>query len=75
MARDAIIHGLVEVDVTRGRDLLRADSERAGAGMSFTAFVVATLARAIAADPKVQAYLDWRRRRVVFHDVDVVTMY
>jgi hypothetical protein len=42
--------------------------------MSFTAFIVASLSRAVASIPQVQAYRDWRGRLVVFHDVDVVTM-
>ncbi len=36
--------------------------------------MVACLARAIEAHPKVQAYFDWRRRLVLFKDVDVVTL-
>jgi len=69
-----VIHGLVEVDVTRARELSRRLSERDGTRLSFTAFLVASLARAIEAAPRVQAYRDWRRRLVVFHDVDVVTL-
>jgi pyruvate/2-oxoglutarate dehydrogenase complex dihydrolipoamide acyltransferase (E2) component len=69
-----IIHGLVEVDVTRARELLHQMSASDGTRLSFTAFLVASLAQAIAANPKVQAYRDWRRRLVVFHNVDVVTM-
>ena len=69
-----ITHGLVEVDVTTARELRRRLSERDGTTLSFTAFLVASVGRAIAATPKVQAYRDWRGRLVVFHDVDVVTM-
>ena len=69
-----ITHGLVEVDVTRARALRHRLSEPDGTALSFTAFLAASLARAIAANPKVQAYRDWRGRLVVFHDVDVVTM-
>jgi pyruvate/2-oxoglutarate dehydrogenase complex dihydrolipoamide acyltransferase (E2) component len=73
-SRRHIIYGLVEVDVTKARELVRLLSARDNTKTSFTAFVVASLARAIACNPKVQAYRDWRRRLVVFHDVDVVTM-
>jgi pyruvate/2-oxoglutarate dehydrogenase complex dihydrolipoamide acyltransferase (E2) component len=73
-AKRHVIFGLVEVDVTRARAHLRAESERGEKKISFTAFVVASLARAIAANPKVQAYRDWRGRLVIFYDVDVVTM-
>ena len=69
-----IIYGLVEVDVTRARELRRLLSTRDNTDISFTAFIVASLARAIASNPQVQAYRDWRGRLVVFHDVDVVTM-
>ena len=69
-----IIYGLVEVDVTRARELERHLSARDNIKLSFTAFIVASLSRAIASYPKVQAYRDWRRRLVVFHDVDIVTM-
>jgi pyruvate/2-oxoglutarate dehydrogenase complex dihydrolipoamide acyltransferase (E2) component len=68
-----IIYGLVEVDVTRAREIVR-DQATDGKKLSFTAFIVASLGRAIAANPRVQAYRDWRGRLVVFHDVDVVTM-
>ncbi len=73
-ARRHIIFGLVEVDVTRARQFLRDLSAREGSKLSFTAFLVASLARAVAAYPKVQAIRDWRGRMVVFHEVDVVTM-
>ena len=69
-----ITYGLVEVDITKARELRRLLSARDDTKVSFTAFVAASLARAIACNPKVQAYRDWRGRLVVFHDVDVVTM-
>ncbi len=69
-----IIYGLLEVDVTKARELRRLLSARDNSKISFTAFIVASLARAIASNPTVQAYQDWRGRLVVFHDVDVVTM-
>jgi len=73
-SRRHIAYGLVEVDVTKARELARLLSARDSTKISFTAFIVASLSRAIACNPKVQAYRDWRRRLVVFHDVDVVTM-
>ena len=69
-----VIHGLVEIDVTEARRLLRRRSEELGVKLSLTAFLVASLGRAVAAAPQVQAFRDWRGRLVVFHDVDVVTM-
>jgi len=69
-----IVSGLIEVDVTRAREILRELAESEDAKLSFTAFVAACLARAVQANLKVQAFMDWRRRLVLFSDVDVVTM-
>jgi pyruvate/2-oxoglutarate dehydrogenase complex dihydrolipoamide acyltransferase (E2) component len=73
-ARRHIIHGLLEVDVTVPRQILRQTSGADGRPLSFTAFLIASLARAIQAHPSVHAYRDLRRRLVVFHEVDVATL-
>lgn len=73
-ARRHVIYGLLEVDISRARTLLRDLSEQTNTRISFTAFVVTSLGRAIADFPAVQAYRDWRGRLVIFRDVDVVTM-
>jgi pyruvate/2-oxoglutarate dehydrogenase complex dihydrolipoamide acyltransferase (E2) component len=62
--------GLIEVDVTRARRLIRARKET-GEGLSFTAFVAACLARAVAEHPEVQGYRDLRDRLVSYRAVDV----
>jgi pyruvate/2-oxoglutarate dehydrogenase complex dihydrolipoamide acyltransferase (E2) component len=64
------MHGLVDVDVTEARRLL----EVASPPWSMTAFVVATVARAVAAHPEVHAYRDWRGRLVRHRHVDVQTL-
>jgi pyruvate/2-oxoglutarate dehydrogenase complex dihydrolipoamide acyltransferase (E2) component len=66
-----IIHGLVEADVTRARELLRATAGQDGRPYSFTAFIIASLARAVERHPAVHAYRDLRGRLVTFHEVDV----
>ena len=64
-----IIHGLVEVDVTQARKEIKKQS------LSFTAYLVACVGRAVAQDAKVAAYRNWRGQLVIFHnDVDIVTM-
>jgi chloramphenicol O-acetyltransferase len=65
------IHGLFEVDVTAARQALRAHRRDTGEDLSFTAFVIGCVARAVAADPAVQAYRDLRGRDVIFPEVDV----
>ena len=72
--RKHAIHGLLEMDVTRARQVLHDHKVRTGEGLSFTGYIIACLAKAIEADRHVQAYLDWRNRLVIFDDVDVNTM-
>ena len=66
-ARQYTIHGLIEVDVTAARERLAGEPQK----VSFTAFVVATVARAVAEHPQVNARRTGRRL-VLFDDVDVV---
>ena len=69
-----MMHGLLEVDVTRARRLLREHRERTGERLSFTAFVLACLGKAVAAHPEVHALRDWFGRSVLFDDADVTTI-
>jgi pyruvate/2-oxoglutarate dehydrogenase complex dihydrolipoamide acyltransferase (E2) component len=71
--RRHMVHALLELDVTRARERIRGEAS-AGGRLSFTAFLVASLARAIAEDRRLHAYRDWRGRLVLFEDVDVVTL-
>jgi pyruvate/2-oxoglutarate dehydrogenase complex dihydrolipoamide acyltransferase (E2) component len=64
------MHGLLEVDVTEANRLVAAPDPP----LSFTAFVVAAVARAAAAHPEVHAYRDWRGRLVSHGHVDVGTI-
>ena len=73
-ARRHMVHGFVEVDVTRARQIIRRHEHDTGEALSFTAFVIAAAARAIAANKHLNAYRDWRNRLVVFDDVDVATL-
>ncbi len=72
--RRHMVHALLELDVTRARRIIRDREEATGERLSFTAFVVASLARALDADRRLQAYRDWRGRLVLFDEVDVVTL-
>lgn len=72
--RRHMVHALLELDVTRARERIRERGATEGERLSFTAFVVASLARAIEADKRLHAYRDWRGRLVLFDEVDVVTL-
>jgi len=67
--RKDLIHGLVEFDVTDARKKL-GELEAAGHPLSFAAFVLYAVARAVDADRIVHAYRR-RNRLVLFDDVDV----
>lgn len=69
--RKDIIHGLLEIDVTHAHELLR-QRKADGHPLSFTAFLIHAVARAVDEDRVLHAY---RRRRqlVLFDDVDVNT--
>jgi pyruvate/2-oxoglutarate dehydrogenase complex dihydrolipoamide acyltransferase (E2) component len=69
--RKHLVHGLVEVDVTHARDLIHCHKAATGESLSFTAFVIGCLGRAVGENRMVQAYRNWRGRLVLFDDVDV----
>jgi pyruvate/2-oxoglutarate dehydrogenase complex dihydrolipoamide acyltransferase (E2) component len=65
------MHGLLEVDVTEPRAILRAHQARSGESLSFTAFLTICLGRAVDEQKAVQALRQGKRKLVVFEDVDV----
>jgi pyruvate/2-oxoglutarate dehydrogenase complex dihydrolipoamide acyltransferase (E2) component len=68
------IHGLIEVDVTEARRRLHDYAARTGEKLSFTAFILVCLGRAVDQDRRVHAYQDWLGRLVLFDEVDVTTL-
>jgi pyruvate/2-oxoglutarate dehydrogenase complex dihydrolipoamide acyltransferase (E2) component len=66
-----IIRGLVEIDVTRARQLIREHKARTGESLSFTAFLAVCVAHAVEMNKSVQAYRNWRHQLVLFDDVDI----
>ena len=69
-----MVHAILEFDVTDALALMRAQATSERERLSFTAFIVASLARAIDEDKRLHAYRDWRGRLVLFDEVDVVTL-
>jgi pyruvate/2-oxoglutarate dehydrogenase complex dihydrolipoamide acyltransferase (E2) component len=66
---------LLEVDVTEARHFIRGHKARTGETLSFTAFVLACLGKAVDENKYMHAYRDWRNQLVLFHEVDVTTMF
>jgi len=73
--RRHMVHGLIEVDVTDARELIREYERRASEKLSFTAFVIYCLSKAIEDHPHVHAYRDWRNRLVIFEDINIISMF
>jgi len=70
-----LIHGLVEMDVTEARRSIQAHAARTGEKLSFTAFIMACVGRAVDMNKHMQAYRTWGEKLVIFEDVDVNTMF
>ncbi len=68
-----MMHGLLEVDVTKARAYLREEKARTGEHPSFTAFIIACLGRAVDEHKDVHALRDGNRHLVLFGEVDVLT--
>src|SRR5579859_1968766 len=63
-----MIHGLIEVDVTWARELLREQKAKTGESLSFTAFIITCLAKAVDENKSLQACHKGSKRLVVFND-------
>jgi 2-oxoacid dehydrogenases acyltransferase (catalytic domain) len=68
-----MIHGLIEVDVTRARTRLREHQAKTGEALSFTAFLMACLGKAVDEHKAVQAFRQGRKQLILFEEVDVMT--
>ena len=68
-----VIHGLLEVDVSRARAYLREHQAKTGEALSFTAFLIACLGKAVDENKAVQAMRLGRKQHILFEDVDVMT--
>ena len=69
-----MMHGLIEVDVTMARAFLRDHKAKTGESLSFTAFLIACLAKAVDENKAVQAFRKGSKHLVLFEDVDVYTL-
>lgn len=69
------IHGLVEFDITLARERLRRHNLQTGENLSFSAFFLACLGKAVDADRNMHAYRAGFRRLVLFDEVDVNMLF
>ncbi len=64
------IHGILEVDVTVPRQMIREHKQRTGEGLSFTAYIITCLAQAIAWHPRLNAFRKGGRM-ILLEDVTI----
>jgi pyruvate/2-oxoglutarate dehydrogenase complex dihydrolipoamide acyltransferase (E2) component len=69
----SMIHGLIDVDVTKAHKFLQDHKANTGESLSFTAFIITCLAQAVDENKSLQAYRKGSKHLVVFDDVDVAT--
>lgn len=71
--RKPMIHGLLEVDVTKARTYLQNHKAETGEHLSFTAFIATCLARAVDENKSLQACRKGWKHLVLFDEVDIAT--
>lgn len=69
------VHGVVEFDVTRARETIRQHKVQTGEALSFSAFLLTCLGKAIDMNKQMQAYRNWRNQLIIFNEVDVNTLF
>ena len=72
--REPMIHGLIEVDVTRAREFLRNHKAKTEESLSFTAFIIACLGKSVNENKSLHACHKGRKHLVIFDEVDVSTL-
>ena len=73
--RKHTIHGLVEFDITQARDSIHQLKAQTGEALSFSAFFLACLGKAIDQDMQMHAYRNWRNQLIIFDEVDVNMLF
>lgn len=73
--RKHTVYGLIEADVTAARQFIRQHKARTGETLSFTAFLVTCLGKAVEQNKYMHAYRNWRGQLVLFDEVDVTSMF
>ncbi|MFW9924115.1 MAG: 2-oxo acid dehydrogenase subunit E2 [Candidatus Thorarchaeota archaeon] len=65
--------GLLEIDVTEARRILKTYKEKTGKNISFTGWIMRCLGVAVSEHKEVHA-LRYRRKLIIFNDVDISVM-
>lgn len=73
--RKHTVHGLTELDVTLAQETIRQQKAQTGEALSFTAFFIGCLGKAIDQDKQMHAYRNWRNQVIIYDEVDVNTLF
>jgi pyruvate/2-oxoglutarate dehydrogenase complex dihydrolipoamide acyltransferase (E2) component len=73
--RKHTVRGLIEADVTGARQFIRQHKAKTGKTLSFTAFLIAAVGKAVERNKYMHAYRNWRGQLVLFDEVDVTSMF
>lgn len=66
--------GYIEIDVTKGRELIKKYEKEKGIKISFTAWIAKSLSKVIETNPRFNSYRKGRNKIIVFEDIDIITM-
>jgi pyruvate/2-oxoglutarate dehydrogenase complex dihydrolipoamide acyltransferase (E2) component len=69
------VHGLVEFDISCARESIRQHKAQTGEALSFSAFFLACLGKAIDLDKQMHASRNWRNQLIIFDEVDVNMLF
>ena len=69
------VHGLAEFDITQAREAILIHKAHKGEALSFSAFFLACLGKAIDLDKQMHAYRSWRNQLIIFDEVDVNMLF
>ena len=70
-ARKHNVHALIELDVTKARELISQYKDKTGMALSFTGWIATCVAKAISKHKELNSYRHGKRKTIVFDDVDI----
>ncbi|MHA1202675.1 MAG: 2-oxo acid dehydrogenase subunit E2 [Candidatus Heimdallarchaeaceae archaeon] len=68
------VHALLDFDITETRNKIRKHFEKTGEKLSFSAFIINCVGKAVSDNKRVHAMRKKRRKLVVFNEVDIATI-
>ncbi|NHJ84568.1 MAG: 2-oxo acid dehydrogenase subunit E2 [Asgard group archaeon] len=66
--------GFIEIDVTKGRELIAKFEKENNVKISFTAWLTKSLSKIVEANPHFNSYRKGRNKIIMFEDIDIIVM-